>query len=253
MTPEERFVFDLEGYLVVKNVLSGEEIAELNEIVDRRLAEEKDRDPGLKVPRLVSQWGRPFQNLFDHPNITPYLVSLIGAKFRADQDYGIFMRKGAEKGRLHGHEWQTTHTYHFRDGVMLNGLIVVVYFLAPSPKGAGGFACIPGSHKSNFAPADLPDDVRYFKRIPHYVVNPEADAGDALIFTEACIHGTLPWAVDEDRRTLLYKFSPGHSASSSPYYNQDDYDGLTDQQKRVLDPPFVGRAKEPRQDSLDAT
>ena len=57
---------------------------------------------------------------------------------------------------------------------------------------------------------------------------------------------------DGDRRTLLFKFSPGHSASSSPYYHQDGYDGLTDQQKRVLAPPFVGRVKEPRPDTLDA-
>ena len=73
------------------------------------------------------------------------------------------------------------------------------------------------------------------------------------MFTEACIHGTLPWTADADRRTLLYKFSPGHSASSSPYYNPDDYEGLTDQQKRVLAPPFVGISKEARQDTLDAT
>ena len=29
MTPEEKFLFDLQGYLVIKNVLTPEEVAEL--------------------------------------------------------------------------------------------------------------------------------------------------------------------------------------------------------------------------------
>lgn len=49
MTPEERFMFDLEGYLGIKNVLSTEEIVELDEIVDLRLSE-KRQGPGLEGP-----------------------------------------------------------------------------------------------------------------------------------------------------------------------------------------------------------
>ena len=35
MTAEEKFVFDLQGYIVIKNVLATEEVAEINEISDR--------------------------------------------------------------------------------------------------------------------------------------------------------------------------------------------------------------------------
>ena len=35
MTSEERFQVDLQGYFVIKNVLTEDEVAEMNEIIDR--------------------------------------------------------------------------------------------------------------------------------------------------------------------------------------------------------------------------
>ena len=241
MTLEEKFIFDLQGYIVVKNVLSQAEVDELNAIADQKMADQEEVSNGLKIPRRVSLWGKPFQNLFDHPNMIPYLSELLGPQFRADHDYGIFMRQGGRKGGLHGGDHRAgTHYYKYRDGVMRNGLTVVVYFLAPIPPGSGGFCCVPGSHKSNFA-LNVPEEVRSFKCIPHYLANPSAETGDALIFTEATMHGTLPWTAENERRTLLYKFTPGHVSYASIYYNHDDYEDLTEQQKRVLTPPSVRR------------
>ena len=39
----------------------------------------------------------------------------------------------------------------------------------------------------------------------HQVVAP---AGSLVIFTEACLHGTLPWTAPHERRSMLYKFAP---------------------------------------------
>ena len=131
--------------------------------------------------------------------------------------------------------------------MMRNGLTVVTFFLSHANSGDGGFTCIPGSHKSNFV-SSLPSDVRKFERDAHYVFQPEVSAGDALIFNEALIHGTRPWTADQERRALLYKFSPGHSSWSQNYYDPDAYDNLTEQQARILAPPSVGS----RPDSLQA-
>ena len=35
MTSEEKFVFDLQGYIIIKNVLTKAEIEEINQISDR--------------------------------------------------------------------------------------------------------------------------------------------------------------------------------------------------------------------------
>ena len=248
MTPEEKFTFDLEGYIVIKNVLTPEEVAELNAIADRVFTSKGEG--GYRHAGKPSSWAPPYQALIDHPRVLPYLHELLGPKFRIDHDYCIFMTKGAKRGGLHGGETEreADHWYKYRDGTMRNGLSVLTYFLADAKAGDGGFACIPGSHKSNFV-FNVPDDVRRFERPAHYVVQPEVEAGDALIFTEAVIHGTMPWTADHERRSLLYKYSPGHSAWAQTYYNPDDYENLTEQQKRIMAPPSVGR----RPDSVEET
>ena len=242
MTSEEKFMFDLHGYLVVRNVLTKEEVNELNEIADRSKAEDYEtyQENGPKIARRVSLWAPACQKLFDHPNVVPYLTELLGPKVRVDHDYCIFMKKGAEKGGLHGGSAKSsTHWYKYRDGTMRNGLTTFVYALTPVRKGDGGFCCIPGSHKSNFL-LDIPSEVRHFERPAHYVVHPEVEAGDLIIFTEATIHGTLPWTSDRERRSFLFKYSPGHSAWWNNYYNRDDYPNLTEQQRRLLEPAHVG-------------
>ena len=37
------------------------------------------------------------------------------------------------------------------------------------------------------------------------------------------------------------KYSPGHSAWSQNYYDSDEFDDLTEQQKRMLMPPSIGQ------------
>lgn len=240
MTPEEKFLFDLEGYLVIRQALSGAEVAALNAVADLRAPALSE---GRRYGRVfrASAWGPPYQALIDHPKIVPYLVALVGPQFRLDHDYCIFMAKGGTGQELHGGESDENpdHWYKYRDGVMRNGLTVVTFCLSHAKGGDGGFCCIPGSHKSHFA-ASLAADVRSYQRRPHYVVQPPLEAGDAVIFTEALVHGTAPWTASHERRALLYKYSPGHSAWMNEYYDADEYTGLTEQQKRILAPPSVG-------------
>lgn len=239
VTAEEKLIFDLEGYLVIRNVLTPAEVAELNRIADAKFP----RVPGTTGQRTsrVTRWGPAFQALIDHPRILPYLIEFIDPKFRLDHDYCIFMRAGDAGGQLHGGEGREgDHWYRYRDGVIRNGLCVITFFLTPAGRGDGGFACVPGSHKSNFIRA-IPPEVRSFERPAHYVVQPAVEAGDALMFTEALVHGTMSWRATHERRALLYKYSPGHSAWSQNYYNLEEFENLTDQQRRILAPPSVGR------------
>ena len=136
----------------------------------------------------------PYQALIDHPRIVPYLLDLLGPKFRLDHDYCVFMTKGGRDQDLHGGATSKNpdHWYAYRDGMVRCGLTVVTFVLSEARAGDGGFCCIPGSHKSNFI-ASLPPDVSRYERTPHYVVQPAVEPGDAIIFAEALIHGTLPY------------------------------------------------------------
>jgi hypothetical protein len=50
-------------------------------------------------------------------------------------------------------------------------------------------------------------------------------------------HATLPWAGEEDRRTLFYKYCPVHVAWSGLAYDPDDYPALTPAEHLRLAPP----------------
>jgi hypothetical protein len=245
MSPEEKFIVDLDGYFVIKNVLSADEVAEMNAFID---AGDHKGPPSL--------WGQSFQRLIDHPKVLPYLLELIGPTVRLDHDYAIFMDQGQSRGQLHGGEDggrpggpEGDHWYKYRDGIMRNGLCVVSYMLADANAGDGGFACIPGSHKSRFL-GHIPSEVRRFEKEAHYVLQPQVKAGDALFFTEALVHGTAPWTASHQRRSLLYKFSPGHSSWSPNYPDAAQYGELSERQRRMLLPPSIG--KRPRVDEAEA-
>jgi hypothetical protein len=240
VTAEEKFLFDLEGYLIIRQVLTSTEIATLNAVAAQR-SPTAPNSPTARRVFGVSAWGPSYQALIDHPKIMPYLAELVGPKFRLDHDFCIFMTKGGQDQMLHGGETSGNpdHWYRYRDGVMRSGLTVVTFYLSHANAGDGGFCCIPGSHKSNFV-SSLPEDVRQYRRLPHYVVQPRVAAGDVIIFTEALIHGTLPWSAPHERRAVLYKYSPGHSAWMGGYYDLSAYHNLTAQQRRILAPPSVG-------------
>jgi len=59
MTPEEKFMFDLEGYIVIKNVLTPAEVAELNALADQIFTAKKDQAD--RRTSQVSRWGAPAQ------------------------------------------------------------------------------------------------------------------------------------------------------------------------------------------------
>ena len=124
--------------------------------------------------------GRTAQKLIDHLRIFPYLLELMGPHVRLDHDYAIFMEQGTSRSRLHGGpDVVGDHWYKYRDGVIRNGLSVMTYALADVNEGNGGFACIPGSHKTNFL-RSVPKEVRQFDRDPHYVKQPAMKAEDVL-------------------------------------------------------------------------
>ena len=239
LTDEDKFLFDLRGFLVVKNVLSVGECQALIELADRIWPRRPDDGP-LRRFNGISRWHQRFVDLMDHDTLLPHLIELVGSRLRIDHDYCLFMRRHAGHNALHGGPWryETDHWYRYHDGVMRNGLTVATWNLTDADRGAGGFVCVPGSHKSNFL-QHMPRDVARFERDVDWVVQPAMAAGDVLIFTEALIHGTAPWRAAHERRTLLYKYSPPHSSWASRPYDPADYPDATARQRRLMAPPSV--------------
>lgn len=239
LSDEQKFQFDLSGYVVIPGVLSQSQCDEYSRLSDDAWPRKKD-DGSFRRKEQIMKWGKQFLDLMDHPRILPVLVELIGPRLRIDHAYCMFMQAGETQLNLHGGPrlFETDHWYYYQDGVMRNGLTVATWNLTDAPEGAGGFTCIPGSHKTNFM-RSLPKDVREFARAVDYVKQPALKAGDVLIFTEALMHGTKPWTANHERRTLLYKYSPPHSSWRKVPYVQEDYPLASEQQLRLIAPPSI--------------
>ena len=262
MTETEMYLFDLRGYLVVKGALTQEQVADLSERLERHRSEgrrlfgsDRTRYPAGESAafsgKSLIEWGGAYVDLIDLPAVAPYLEMLLGRNYRLDHDY-IKIDSAANPGKLYLHgggqgAGGATDLvgptdggqcyYRYNNGRFYNGLVAVGFELDTVPPGAGGFACVPGSHKVNF---ELPSDWKLSEtqaEIPECVDRVEAQAGNAIIFTEACAHGTVPWQGDGERRTIFYKYCPHAVAWSPCYYNADRYGSLSERQRGLLMPP----------------
>ena len=262
MNEQEKYLFDLRGYLVVKNALSPAQVADLADRLEQHRSDDerpsesdRSRYPGgarttWLAPSLL-EWGGTYVDLIDLPSIAPYLAAMLGPDYRLDHDY-IKIDNAATSTRLYLHgggqgAGGATDLvgptdggqcfYRYNNGKFYNGLVAVGFELDTVPPGNGGFACVPGSHKVNF---QLPPDWKISNtqdEMPECVQRVAAQSGDAIIFTEACVHGTVPWQGDGERRTIFYKYCPHAVAWHPCYYNADLYDQLSDRQRAMLMPP----------------
>ncbi|MFI1018581.1 phytanoyl-CoA dioxygenase family protein [Streptomyces sp. NPDC020965] len=221
----QKYLFDVNGYLVIKDVLdpvllgrlndsfeaSGEHLREL----DRSLAMGADKfgaenrrtefDDPFDWP---DSWPLVFSDLVSHPRAVSLMLELIGDGFRYDSLKGMVMTPGTEGFVLHGGAGDPASMCYYRTlgDTIRNGLITIAYALTDVEPGDGGFACLPGSHKANYP---LPDDVMNLEAGGEYLRQIPIKAGSAVVFTEALIHGTLPWVSPNDRRTIFVRYAPG--------------------------------------------
>jgi hypothetical protein len=238
LTASERYAFDIAGYVVRHGALSSRELATLNAAVDALVLPAAGHD--LASQRFSGHLPRSpaFVALLDHPAVFDVLAELCGPVLRLDHAYGIVMAPGTGGLGLHGGgtPFDPAQFYVVNGGRVSCGLVAVQWCLVDHPPGAGGFRCVPGSHKASFP---LPDPVP-----PELVVDVALGAGDVVVFTEALTHGTAPWRAAHQRRTLLYKYSPGNSS-----WGKDEVlppalaPKLTDRQRLLFEPPYVAHRR----------
>ncbi len=172
MNEEERYQFDLQGFVVIPNALSAETLATLNAELDSQISKHQIAPEALthRFP-FVIDWSPAYRKAINNPTVHPYLTELLGEKYRLDHDYLDILRKGngMTKAWLHGGgtPFDPSQYYRWDNGKMRNGLTVVAYNLHDVNPGDGGFACVPGSHKSNLP---YPEKWRYTFNAPPWMI-----------------------------------------------------------------------------------
>ncbi|MEY4339911.1 MAG: hypothetical protein RLZ14_1761 [Actinomycetota bacterium] len=236
LTDEERYRFDLQGFLVRRGALSAAEVDALHAEIDAlSLPPPGESVQSQRFTGLLEAGGL-LRDLMDHEAVIDVVRELCGPQVRLDHAYGIMMAPGTAGLGLHGGgvPFDPAQYYVFEGGRIHTGLIAVQWAVSHHGPGEGGFCCIPGSHKANFPkPGSIGSQHALVREVP-------LQAGDVVMFTEALTHGTLPWTAPHQRRSVLYKYSPGSSSwDRRPPCAPNAMASLTERQRRLCQPPSV--------------
>jgi ectoine hydroxylase-related dioxygenase (phytanoyl-CoA dioxygenase family) len=229
MSPEQRYLFDVFGYLHIENALTPAELKACQEAATRYIyTPEEELPPGFSVNGKHYRHGFAFdpalEALARHPSIWPAIRELTNDRPRLVSGTMLVDRPGrAPAGGLHcareayGFESVRYETGHGR--IYCDDIIVFPY-LDDVNAGDGGLIVLPGSHKAAF-----PRPEALFNRglmngledMAPGVVNLTPKAGDILVTSEAMTHGILEWRpTDRMRRILVLRYKPQHTGQPTP-------------------------------------
>ena len=210
MADEQRIFYETNGYLVLPDVLSPEELARVREAADRA-EQEWRRDPArlgerreaLQSVQAIIEYDPIFLDLLEHPRVFPIVREILGDDIALiDNDYYITPpMHGPERHNAWHYDEGFTGVYHPRSTMMVK----VFYALEDVPEDGGPTAFVPGSHRY---PLDfkmpVPSDI---DSMPGHV-RMAVKAGTAYLFTGRMYHAALPNRSQKTRRVLIFNY--GH-------------------------------------------
>jgi hypothetical protein len=201
MTDEQKFLFDVRGWLLLPAVLPPEQCAAIRD--------------------HLYAGGRPFegpaQELVDHPVVVDVLEELLaewpsGEKhynFRCENAFVTIRKAGWKPGPtdvphvVTPPQYAGAMRYQVDNGKIYSALTRVVWELNPVRKGDGGTLFLPGSHKARMP---YPEIVRQPDN--EHLEGYECPAGSVFVFTESLLHAATAWTNEEvDRCAIFYCYN----------------------------------------------
>ncbi|MYE89482.1 phytanoyl-CoA dioxygenase family protein [Candidatus Poribacteria bacterium] len=197
MSNEENYCFDVAGYLIVRGVLTKEEVGACNRDLDTE-------GTGSRAESLAK--------LRDHPQLVWYLNQICGEEFRLDQEPCLIGDAEEDVGAplIGGNEprdW--ARAYNHQNDVRFCQGVLAIWALADVEEGDGGFVLIPASHKNY---VETPKDVLTGADDMGLTVQPPLKAGDLLLCAETTLHGVSPWQGNGPQRL----FACGYIGKNAP-------------------------------------
>ncbi len=228
----DRYLFDLRGYLVLRESLDRDHVAAVNAAIDAIPAmdpgewfgyvhrENFEASRGIAYQQIYEA-GAPFEQLIDHPAWIDHVKEFVGGEGSFDYNHGeLFIDENFASLRgpggaigLHsgGHERVKRTQFRFDNGRFMCGQINVLIALTPIGPGDGATMVIPGSHKANlvhpqFAKQKIGDGASVDG--VEGAIEVHLEPGDAILFVDALSHGSARRVNDGERRILVYRYGP---------------------------------------------
>ena len=242
-TELEMYLFDLNGYIVVKNALKKSEVNACNKIIDK-LKNLKNGEwqgyihghnyggkEGLNLQQIYEA-GKPFEKLIDHPSWIHHMLEFVGGKGTFDHNHGpLFIDEnfanvrepgdaiGIHSGNPEG--IQRNH-YRYQDGKFHCSQVNILLALTDIGEGDGGTVVIPSSHKSNIQHPEYKTNVMKKNKITSAETMTASKeiylkAGDGLIFVDSLCHGSAKRINKGERRIVVYRYGPSWGFFRHPY------------------------------------
>jgi ectoine hydroxylase-related dioxygenase (phytanoyl-CoA dioxygenase family) len=209
------YEFDLNGFVVLKNVIKLDKIKLANKILENIEKGKKSKIQGdvffgksqnnreAYISNVLAA-GKVFEDFAVIPEILRLLSHVTSNFFRLNHAVAMTKYKKNTFTPLHmGSVPLHPKIFYFvKDGNIFSNVTKVVFPLMNNTKEDGGFSVIKGSHKSNFKrPFDNHPKNNYL--LEHVNANP----GDAIFFSESLAHGSGVNKTNRIRRILSYCYS----------------------------------------------
>jgi hypothetical protein len=240
MNDYERYEFDRQGFLVIKDMLSLETVSSLLKVVDK--LEVHAAEHVNELPRKKSWWGHEFHRneelgyhviggvghgqtlviedffntdpsfdiLVDHQKTMDYIRPIIQGKIRINNSEIRIRYTGNASGTHMGGPIDHKYRYAFNTQGIDCMMVRMIYFLHPVDDEHGAFCVVPGTHKTNM--------LSPYGNDPHQepgMIGLKVEAGDAILFTENLRHGGLINYSETTRKTLHVGYGPNWMMSQN--------------------------------------
>jgi ectoine hydroxylase-related dioxygenase (phytanoyl-CoA dioxygenase family) len=213
MNDQQRYLFDLQGFIVLKGVLPQTHVARLEASLDRLEASaEGDLPPHVAIakPRTpeelylanIVEAGPEFEQLIDVPDVLDVIREVSLGLFRLNHTYALYhWRGGVTPLHMGGTPIHPKAHYATSGGQIFSLLTKAVFPISNHRPEDGCFAVVPASHKAGFPLSPGGEAL---------LVPVDAEPGDAVVFTEALTHGSLKNLSGRCRKTVFYCYSVGY-------------------------------------------
>lgn len=267
MTELEEYLFDLNGYLILKGALSADDVAALNASYDEMAAariqgqgwfgnvavDNSGGQEGMIFHQLYEA-GPAWESLIDHPSWFGKAVHFIGTDDpeNFDREHGLAfidecfgtIRGPGNAQHLHsgGHVGTIRTQFRHHAGKFHCGQINILMALTDIGPGDGATVVIPGSHKSNIRhPQTVPLEKRGVEDISADGIAGAIEChlrkGDALLFVDAIAHGSARRTNPGERRVAIYRYGPSWGYFRYPYRPSPELlERLTPERRKIVQP-----------------
>ena len=234
MNAIEQYEFDRLGYLVIRDFLTGDEVATLRAAIDA--AEEDALAQTDRPPDKVSAYGLEYRHnpekgyyvtgakgegntllideffnmdpafdfLVDHAPTMAYIRAIVQERPTINNSEIRIRYPGNQTESHCGGPVGLKLRYYYNERGVNCMMVRMVYFVHDVGPGQGEFCVVPATHKSNMAsPYEGSDPDK-----EPGMIGLSVNAGDAILFTENLRHGGLTNRSRQTRKTLHVGYGP---------------------------------------------